>query len=274
MQALAERLFSWAGNGVLRSAVPFSFTGLKTVQPLPDFLLGRTLTSASHRGKYLLLDFAGPRIAVHLSQGGRVDLERPAKTTRPKGALTRFVLDHDTDTVGILIKEFGTERKAGWWVLAEGDNGPMNVLGPDPYDEGFADLILRGKDARRVHTLLRDQRTVAGIGRGYSDDILHDAQISPTASLDSLDDAQRARLLASVRAMLDAGLAVERKRKGGLPAKVGDHWVVHHRHGERCPRCGEDLRRVSYEAYEITYCPLCQTGGQILADRRMSRLLK
>ena len=70
------------------------------------------------------------------------------------------------------------------------------------------------------------------------------------------------------------GLELERKRTGGLPTKIGDHWIVHHEHGKPCPVCGDDLRRVSYESHEVTYCPTCQTGGKILADRRMSRLIR
>jgi formamidopyrimidine-DNA glycosylase len=174
----------------------------------------------------------------------------------------------------ILVKEFGTERKAGWWVLAPGEDGPLTVLGPEPYSDAFAELVMNGDDRRRVHTILRDQRTVAGIGRGYSDDVLHHARLSPFASLASLSHAERRTLLASVRAVLDDALAIERKRSGGLPTKIGDHFTVHGLYGRPCPRCGADLRRVSYESHEVTYCPACQTGGKILADRRLSRLVK
>jgi len=133
---------------------------------------------------------------------------------------------------------------------------------------------MEGDDRRRVHTLLRDQRTVAGIGRGYSDDILHRARLSPYASLASLSAGERGALLTAVREVLGEALAVERKRSGGLPPKLGDHFAVHARYGTPCPRCGSDLRRVSYESHEVTYCPQCQTGGKVLADRRLSRLLK
>jgi formamidopyrimidine-DNA glycosylase len=113
------------------------------------------------------------------------------------------------------------------------------------------------------------------VGRGYTDDILHRARLSPFRSLSSLSDDERARLLATIRGVLGEGLEEERRRRvGGLPAKVGDHWIVHKRSGTPCPVCGADLRRVSFESHEITYCPSCQTGGKILADRRMSRLLK
>jgi formamidopyrimidine-DNA glycosylase len=122
--------------------------------------------------------------------------------------------------------------------------------------------------------MLRDQRTVAGFGRGYTDDVLHEAKLSPYASLKSLDAAERELLLEAIGTVLAQGLEDERKRSGGLPTKIGDHWIVHKRSGHPCPRCGADLRRVSYESHEMTYCPACQTGGKILADRRMSRLIR
>jgi len=135
-------------------------------------------------------------------------------------------------------------------------------------------VLRTSADNRRVHTILRDQRTIAGIGRGYSDDILHDAMLSPTSQLAKLDAEQREQLVASVHHILDDALEAERRRSGGLPTKLGDHFVVHNRAGEPCPRCGGDLRRVSYEDYEITYCPTCQTGGKRLSDRRLDRLLR
>ena len=251
--------------------MPLQFSALKTVAPGPETLAGRTLERVTRRGKFAVLEFGGPRLLFHLSQGGRVDIEDPPKTTKPKGAVVRLRFD---GRPAVLLKEFGTERKAGWWVIAPGDEGPLAKLGPEPYSAEYEELVLRGGDKRRVHTILRDQRTVAGIGRGYSDDILHRAQISPTATLAGLSDDERKRLLASTRDILDEALVSERARTGGLQTKIGDHFAVHGRYGYPCPRCGGDLRRVSYESHEVAYCPACQTGGKILADRRMSRLVK
>ena len=159
-------------------------------------------------------------------------------------------------------------------VLAEGDEGPLAKLGPEPDSPEFELLVLRGVDGRRVHTILRDQHTVAGIGRGYSDDILHRAKLSPYASLSSLEPDQRSALLAAVSSILEEALVSERLRTGGLETKIGDHFTVHGRYGTPCPVCGDDLRRVSYDSHEVTYCPTCQTGGKVLADRRLSRLIK
>lgn len=271
MQALAERLDAAVAGAVLTEIAPLQFSAMKTFDPPSDAFVGRVVESVGRRGKYLVFGFGGPRILVHLSQGGRVDLEDPPKATKPKGSVVRFVFEGKPS---ILIKEYGTQRKAGWWTLAEGDDGPLERLGPDPFSEEFEELVLTAEDGRRVHTILRDQRTLSGIGRGYSDDILHRARLSPYDSLKKLDAAQRRTLIDATREVLDSALAEERKRTGGLPTKIEGRFEIHGRHGFPCPRCGADLRRVSYEGYEISYCPECQTKGKVLADRRMSRLIR
>jgi formamidopyrimidine-DNA glycosylase len=272
IQALAERLDAAFAGARIERIDPLGFSGLKTVSPPPDVLLGRAVGSVGRRGKYLVVGFGGPRLLVHLSQAGRLDVEEPAKTTRPKGAVVRFRFD---DGRALLVREHGTERKAGWWVLAAGDDGPLAKLGPEPGSVAFDDVIRHGDDRRRVHTVLRDQRTVSGVGRGYADDAMHRARISPTATLASLTPAQREELLAALHETLEEALTGERRREGGLSApKLGDRFLVHRRYGEPCPTCSDTLRRISYESYEITYCPTCQTKGRVLADRRLSRLVK
>ena len=270
MQALAERLDEQFAGAKLQRVMPLQFSSLKTVTPMYDTLNGQKLIDVGRRGKFLVLELERARVLVHLSQGGRVDIEKQAKTTRAKGSVVRFAFDQG----GLLVKEFGTERKAAWWVLGAGEEGPLSSLGPEPGSDAFAALIRDATDTRRIHTMLRDQHTVSGIGRGYADDILHRARLSPYATLASLDAEQRETLLDAVDEVLEEGLTAERKRAGGLPTKIGDHWIVHGRYGSPCPRCGSDLRRVSYESHEVTYCPTCQTGGKVLADRRMSRLIK
>ena len=271
IQGLAERLEAAVGGAAFAGAVPLQFSALKTVAPGPETLVGRKLERVTRRGKFAAMEFGGPRLLFHLSQGGRVDIEDPPKTTKPKGSVVRLRFEN---APAVLVKEYGTERKAGWWIVAEGDDGPLAKLGPEPYSKEYEELILKGEDRRRVHTILRDQRTVAGIGRGYSDDILHRAQISPFASLAGLRAGERKQLLKATYDVLDEALVSERNRTGGLQTKIGDHFAVHGRYGYDCPRCGGDLRRVSYESHEVTYCPACQTGGKILADRRMSRLIR
>ena len=271
LQALAERLDELLSGASLTELVPLQFSAIKTFEPPPDALVGSLLSHVTRRGKYLVFAFGGPRMLVHLSQGGRVKLEDLPKRTRPREGVVRFVFE---GRPAILVTEYGSHRKAGCWVLARGDDGPLARLGPEPFTNEFEEWVLTASDRRRVHSILRDQRTVAGLGRGYTDDILHEARISPYASLDSLSFEQRRELAEAVSAVLDQALAGERRRRGGLPAKLGDRFTVHGRFGHPCPRCGDDLRRVSYEDYEVTYCPKCQTGGRVLADRRLSRLVR
>jgi formamidopyrimidine-DNA glycosylase len=272
VQALAERLDEVLRGATLEKLDLMQFSSLKTFAPRPDEALGRTIELVGRRGKFLVLELdGGLRVLVHLSQGGRVDVESPPKMTKPRGSVLRI---RAADRPSVLVKEFGTQRKAGWWVLARGDDGPLAKLGPEVLSPEADALILESDDTRRVHTILRDQRTVAGVGRGYSDDALHRAKLSPFASLGKLDADQRERLIEALHGVLDDALEVERRRTGGLPTKLGDHFIVHNHAGEPCPVCGDDLRRVSYESHEVVYCPTCQTGGKILADRRMSRLLR
>jgi formamidopyrimidine-DNA glycosylase len=272
VQALAERLDQVLAGARLDGLDVLQFSSLKTFAPKPAEALGRTIDGVGRRGKFLVVELdGGVRVLVHLSQGGRVDVEAPPKSTKPRGAVLRIRAEGRPSA---LVKEFGKERKAGWWVLAPGDDGPLEKLGPEAASPEADQLFRSGDDARRVHTILRDQRTIAGIGRGYADDILHRAKLSPYAVLGKLTDDERARLIAATHAILDEALEVERRRQGGLPTKIGDHFTVHNWAGEPCPVCGADLRRVSYESHEVVYCPDCQTGGKVLADRRMSRLLR
>jgi len=281
MQALAERLQEFAGGRALEKADLLSFSSLKTFSPQVEELYGQTLDAITRRAKYLVWTFVeGPRIVVHLSQAGRVDVESPPKATRPRGSVVRFRfsgLPSDDTERAILVREFGTQRKASWWVLAPGDDGPLQGLGPEPGSAAFAELIRTSTSKRRLHSDLRDQKVVSGIGRGWGDDILHRARLSPFASLGSLSAEERERLLDATTAVLDEALALERTRAGGLSeAKLGGRFAVHGRFGQPCPTpgCGDTMRRVSFESYEMTYCASCQTGGKVLADRRMSRLLK
>jgi formamidopyrimidine-DNA glycosylase len=273
MQALAERVAAWLVGATFEGYDPLGFTGLKTVEPPPEALVGASIVGVDRRAKYVTLHFDnGLRVMFHLSQAGRLDFETPPKRTRPKGSVVRWRF---SDERAVLLREFGTERKAGWWVLAPGDAGPVEKLGPEATSEEFAQWFRTADDGRRIHTILRDQRTVAGVGRGYADDILHRAKLSPYASLKSLKPDERERMLAALQEVLAEGLERERLRTGGLSQnKLGEHFTVHGKAGLPCPVCGHDLKRVSYESHEVVYCPTCQTGGKVLADRRLSRLVK
>jgi formamidopyrimidine-DNA glycosylase len=273
MQALAERLDAVVGGKVIERIDPISFSGLKTVTPAPSTFVGRRITGVSRRGKYLVFAIeGGARMLVHLAQAGRLDVEQPAKATRPRGAIVRMTLEGGE---AILVREHGHERNARWWLLAPGDDGPIAALGPDVDDEAFETILMGSDDNRRIHTVLRDQHFAAGVGRGYADDALNLAGISPFVSLRTLDVSTRGRLVAAIQETLSAALDVERTRDGGLSAaRLGERFSVHNRAGEPCPRCGDPLLRVSYASHEVVYCKTCQTNGRVYADRRLSRLLR
>lgn len=272
IRALAGRLDEVMVGGAVAGVDVLSFSSLKTVVPRPADLVDRTMVSVGSHGKFVVIAFDDDRrLLVHLSQGGRVDVESPPKRTKPRGAVVRFRL---VDRPSVLVKEFGRQRKVGWWILAPEDPGPLAKLGPEILTPEADALLRSSDDNRRVHTILRDQRTICGMGRGYTDDALHAAMLSPTSQLAKLDDQERERLVSAIHSILADALEAERGRTGGLPTKLGDHFTVHNRAGQPCPRCGTELCRVSYEDHEVVYCPTCQTGGKVLADRRLSRLLR
>jgi formamidopyrimidine-DNA glycosylase len=282
MQALSERLDTLLAGSTLLRIELLGVSSLKTYEPAHESLQGHQLVSVGRRAKYLVWEFDDARrMVLHLSQAGRLDIERPPKTTRPRGSAVRFVFGYDEaglggQSIGVLVREYGTHRKASWWVLALQDEGPLADLGPEPGSEAFAEIILTSDSRRRLTTDLRDQHVLSSIGRGWGDDILHKAKLSPFASLHSLSSQQREALLNSITDVLAEALELERTREGGLSeARLGGRFKVHGRAGEPCPTpCGDTLCRVSYENYEMTYCPTCQTDGRVLADRRLSRLLK
>jgi formamidopyrimidine-DNA glycosylase len=273
MQALAERLDALVAGSTIVRIEMLGFSGLKTVVPPGEGLEGEEVVRVGRRGKYLVLGLSSDRrVLVHLSQAGRLDIEVPPKHTRPRGAVVRLIFDNGT---AVLVREHGHERKAGWWVLAAGDDGPLAGLGPEPLDDAFETLLLTREETRHLHTLLRDQHFVAGIGRGYADDALNRAGLSPFSPLKSLSQEDRSRLVTAIRSVISEAVESERKRVGGLSeAKLGTVFAVHNRAGQPCPVCGEALNRVSYESHEVVYCKRCQTKGRVLADRRLSRLLK
>jgi len=211
-------------------------------------------------------------VALHLSQGGRVDLEDPPKETKPRGSVVRFSFE---GPLSLLVREHGTQRKVGWWVLASGDEGPMGKLGPEVTDASFDDLLAKSDDNRH-----NPHRAARPAFRGRRRARLRRRRPQPRPVLAVLLAAVVERLPAS-RAPLGRPLGDGRgTRRGANPhwalsaAKLGERFSVHNRAGQPCPQCGAELRRVSYESYEITYCPQCQTGGRLLADRRLSRLLR
>ena len=284
--AHAERLSAAYAGAALARFDPLHPAVLKTFDPRPAAAAGRVLASVGHRGKYLLLRFAAAdddqaadhnqddslTFVVHLMQAGR--LRPDAKQARkPRGGMARWTF---ADGAALLLTEAGSERRAGVWLVAGDPSGiePLARLGPDADTVGRDDLAGRLASAsERVHGFLRDQSHLAGIGRLLANEVLHAARISPFANTSRLDDEAVERLHAAIGGSIARGLAAERARDdmGRSADRPSD---VHHRVGEPCPACGDQVRSVEYRRYRVAYCPACQTGGKVLADNTTSRFLK
>jgi formamidopyrimidine-DNA glycosylase len=273
VRAHAERLTEAFAGAQLIGFRPLSFTALKTATPDPKHAVGEALTTVATRGKVLLLRFASVTFAVHLMQGGRLNVDTK-QSARPRGGLARWTFD---DHPALLLTEAGTEHKAGVWVLEPDDHegGPLAELGPDADAISAAqfEAILSAAGGSRLHGVLRDQRRLAGLGRRLANEICWAAQLSPFAPAGKLAVAERERLFAAMVSTVEASLADERSRSEMVKsAQRLAH--VHHRAGQPCSRCGDTLRQVEYRAYEVDYCPTCQTGGKVLADNTTSKFLK
>lgn len=273
--AHAERLTDgWAG-ATLTAVEPLSVTALKTADPPLDAGVDARVAGVGRRGKHLLLRVATePPIAyvVHLMQGGRL---RPdvKLSRRPRGGLVRWRFE---DAEALLLTEAGTERRAGVWVV-RGDpeaHAPLAELGPDADALDADALAARLAGTRgRLHTVLRDQRVLAGLGRRLANEICHAAGRSPFQPVDRLTPDDVADLAAAMHGALDRELGDERAA-GEMRRGADRTTAVHGRTGEPCPQCGDEIREVRYAAYTVHYCAACQTGGKVLADNTTSKFLR
>ncbi len=272
VQAHVERLERALTGTALERFEQLSFTALKTASPPPEKALGAELESVRRRGKHLLLGFGEVTFVVHLMQGGRLKWD-PKLAPRPRYGLVRWRF---ADGRALLLTEPGTERKAGVWVVA-GDplaQAPLAGLGPEADTltaEQMAELFRQ--HSARIHTFLRDQDVLAGLGRHAANEVPWQARMSPFAQTKTLGDEGAAAVVAGIRTVVDEGLAYERTRDD-MSASKDRPAAVHNRTGEPCPRDGTPIRAVEYSAYTVNYCPTCQTGGKILADNTTSKFLK
>ena len=258
-----------------------AFAALKTFEVPLSALHGLEADGVERRGKFVCLSAGGLWLAFHLARGGWLTWKdaMPPKPARPgRGPLAaRVVFDDDS---GFELTEYGTQKRLALYVVTALDQVPGIVtLGPDPMAEAFTPEVLDGILDRagrsQLKGVLRDQRIIAGIGNAYSDEILHAAKLSPFKPASGLGTDERSTLYAAIRTELAEAVA----RSGGLAAKElkGDKKLnlrVHGKAGQPCPVCGTTVAEVSFADSALQYCPGCQTGGKLLADRRLSRLLK
>jgi formamidopyrimidine-DNA glycosylase len=272
VRAHAERMTARLAGDVLAGIQPLSFTVLKTVRPSVDDAVGHDLREVRTRGKHLILDFGETVHVVHLMQGGRLRPD-PRAARRPRNGHLRWRFAAGGDW---LLTEAGTEQKAGVWAVA-GDplaQAPLDHLGPeaDAVDVPAMVDLLAGRSAR-LHTLLRDQRALAGLGRMLANEVCHRARLSPFAQTTKLTPDDAARLVDAIGAAVADLLAAERLRED-MSASADRPSRVHNRAGQPCPECGDEIRSVEYRSYTVAYCPTCQTGGKLLADNTTSKFLK
>lgn len=276
LQALAEGLTAACAGRRVEAVRVWLPSTLKTAEPPLDALTGATIRRVWRRGKIIGIDLGSLTLVIHLMQGGRLGLTKAATTRPGRSAALSVQLDGDEE---LRLREAATEHRASAHVIPTGvldDHPPLAVLGPEPIGLPAAEWKERlGSPPARLHTALRDGRRVAGIGRAYGSEIMWAARMPPFARTDRLTDEECARLAAATDTVL--GQALDRARQRittNLPDREERVTAVHRHFGDPCLRCGRTLERVSYEGYELVYCPDCQNGGRTLADRRMSRLLR
>ena len=250
-------------------AGPAHIATLKTFDPPLSVLEGRRLAGAERRAKRLLFPTEDGELVllVHLMTAGRLKMLQFGQAG-PKSPAFQLVFEGGSRLV---LTEAGSKKRAGVWLLTrEEAEQELAHLGPEALGLGAERLgeILAG-ESRRLHSLLRDQRVLAGIGRAWANEILHQAQLSPFQLSRELDAEQVERLATAIDAELTRGLAL--RERGAKDART---YRVHDKLGEPCHVCGTPLARVDYEEHTVYYCPQCQTGGRILKDRRLSRLLR
>ncbi len=277
-----------AGRRV-ESALAPGINALKTYDPPLSALEGRTIAGVRRRGKNLIVDIDGEagaeRLAllIHLMSAGRLQLfDKPAgPRDRTSRLLVRIEpLPEEQERPELRLREFGS-KQAAWVKLlpaaALEEDEALAKLGPEAWpDPGNAEELRELLDAPRpLHSLLRDQRTIAGIGRSWVDEILWEARLSPYKRGADLDAEEAGALREAIVSTL--GRALEHYEEAvtlPIPDKLPMPLKVHRHEGEPCPRCGETLRAVHFEDYVVAYCPREQTEGRVLKDRRLSRLLK
>jgi formamidopyrimidine-DNA glycosylase len=250
-------------------AGPAHVATLKTIDPPLQALEGRRFAGAARRGKRLLFETEDGELVlmVHLMSAGRLRYLR-AGEKGPKQPAFRLRFQGGGELV---LTETGSKKRAGVWLFTPDQvEAELAHLGPEALGVGPERLAeILAADSRRLHPLLRDQRALAGIGRAWSNEILHTARLSPFALSTQLSADEIERLAGAIDEELARGLDL---RLGG--AANAKTYRIHDRLGQPCPVCGTPIARVDYEEHTIYYCPRCQTGGRVLKDRRLSRLLR
>ncbi|MEV0541329.1 Fpg/Nei family DNA glycosylase [Nocardia salmonicida] len=283
IEALAQFLRDHAVGAVVGRVDVAALSAVKTFDPPVTALSGRDVTGAGRWGKFLGMDCGGLWLITHLSRGGWlrwIDEPNPLPP-KPGGksplALRVHFFTPEGATPAIDLTEAGTKKRLAVYVVEDPELVPgIARLGPDALgltEDEFAALLK--STSQRIKTAIVDQTLIAGIGNAYSDEILHTAKISPFANTKTMSAEKVAQLYTAMRTvLLDAVDRSVGQDAARLKGEKRSGMRVHARTGQPCPVCGDTVREVSYAERSFQYCATCQTGGKVLADRRMSRLLK
>jgi len=274
----ARRLGDALAGVRIESASAPGINALKTFSPPLDVLAGRQIAGVRRIGKHLVVDVTdGLHLLLHLMSAGRLQLYDKRATLRDRSSRLLVRLDDGRE---LRLREFGT-RQAAWVKLLDGAalaaDDALSTLGPDAWPDPPRDLValLEPQGARPLQAVLRDQRVIAGIGRSWVDEILWVARLSPFKRAGELSAEEAVALREAMVDRLGAAVALyEEKVHLPIPDKLPLPLQVHRHHGEPCPRCAAKLEAVHYEDQTLAYCPQEQTGGRVLKDRRLSRLLR
>jgi formamidopyrimidine-DNA glycosylase len=269
IEALCRSLDGRVSAYPIEKAGPAHIATLKTFDPPLATLEGRRFEGARRRGKHLLFptDDGELVLHVHLMSAGRMRYLEPG-AKGPKTPAFRLSFQGGGS---IVLTEAGAKKRAKVGLYRPDElDAELAHLGPEALGLGPERLgeILRA-DSRRLHSFLRDQRSLTGIGRAWANEILLRAKLSPYALSTDLDEAEIERLAAAIDETLSEGLAL---RESGVADKKA--YRIHNRLGEPCPVCSTPIERIDFDEHTIYYCPQCQTGGRVLKDRRLSRLLR
>jgi formamidopyrimidine-DNA glycosylase len=269
VEAWVRELSPLVARSPIEVAGPAHIATLKTFDPPLSALDGRLLEGTRRRGKNLLFPTADGEfvLRVHLMSAGRLRYLAPgAKGPKTPMFRLRFVGGDE-----LLLTEAGKKKRAGVWLVTPAQlDADLAHLGPDALDLDTGSLAeILGRERRQLHPLLRDQRALAGIGRAHANEILLRARLSPFKASTELSPEETDRLATAIREDLERALELRLQGKGDA-----DVYLVHDRLGKNCPQCDTQIARVDFEEHTIYYCPNCQTGGRLLKDRRLSRLLR
>jgi formamidopyrimidine-DNA glycosylase len=280
VEITARRLGTALRDAEVESALAPGMVALKSVDPPLAALEGRRIAGVRRVGKMPVVEFAGPdddpiAMLVHLMSAGRLQVfdKRASLRDRSSRVLLRLA-----DGRELRLREFGTKQRAWAKLMPAGDvesDEMVATLGPEAWPAPpLEELARRIAQPRHLHPMLRDQRVIAGIGRSWVDEVLWEAALSPFRQGSELDDEEVERLHGAMHVLGDAIDHYEEVIGDVVPDKMPMPLQVHRREGEPCPRCGATLAAVHFAEHVTTYCPEEQTGGRVLKDRRLSRLLK